>query len=83
MFIICQDIECDMSKATYIDYGNRFGIGTAQVSDVFVDDQGTVIVSLYTIYRSTNETINAIVRMAKSSQSEVDQLTFVKPILID
>lgn len=83
MFIVCQDIECDMSKATYIDYGNRFGIGTAQISEVFVDDQGTVIVSLYTIYRSTNETINAVIRMAKSSEPEVDKLTFVKPITIE
>jgi hypothetical protein len=64
MFVACQDIECNMSEA------------------LFVDDKGTVIASIRAIYTSTNDTINAVVRMAQSSQAEVDTFTFVEPTLI-
>jgi hypothetical protein len=82
MFVACQDIECNMSKAIYIDYGTHFGMNRARVSDLFVDDEGTVIASIRAIYTSTNDTINAVVRMAQSSEAEVDKLTFVEPTLI-
>ena len=82
MFVACQDIECDMSKAIYINYGARFGLKRAIVSDLFVDDEGTVIASINTKYTPTNDTINAVVQMAQSSQAEVDKLTFVEPTLI-
>ncbi|CAF3513048.1 unnamed protein product [Rotaria sp. Silwood1] len=35
MFVSCQDVECDMSRAIYINYGGaRFGLSRVQVSDV-------------------------------------------------
>ncbi|CAF0813558.1 unnamed protein product [Adineta steineri] len=83
MFVACQDIDCDMSKAVYIDYGAHFDLNRVQVSDVFVDDEGTVIASIRAVYTSTNDTINAIVRMAQSSEAEVDRFTFVEPISIN
>jgi hypothetical protein len=82
MFVACQDIDCNMSKAIYIDYGTHFGMNRVRVSDLFVDDQGTVIASIRAIYASTNDTINAVIRMAQSNQAEVDTFTFVKPTLI-
>jgi hypothetical protein len=82
MFVACQDIECNMSKAVYINYGSHFGLSRVQVSDLFVDDEGTVIASIRAIYTSTNDTINAVVRMSQSSQAEVDTFTFVEPTLI-
>ena len=78
--IACQDIECDMSKAIYVDYGARFGMDNSRVVDLFVDDEGTVIATINTKYITTNDTINAVIRMDQSSQPEVDKLTFVEPI---
>jgi hypothetical protein len=82
IFVACQDIDCNMSKAIYIDYGTHFGMNRVRVSDLFVDDQGTVIASIRAIYASTNDTINAVIRMAQSNEAEVDTFTFVKPTLI-
>jgi hypothetical protein len=82
MFVACQSIDCNMSNAIYINYGSDLGLNRAQVSDLFVNDEGTVIASIRTIYASTNDTINAVIQMAQSSQADVDKLTFVEPILI-
>ncbi|UJR11569.1 hypothetical protein I4U23_015749 [Adineta vaga] len=82
MFVICQTVECNMAEAIYIDYGAQFGLNELQVSDLFIDDEGTVIASIRAKYKATNDTINAIVRMAQSSEAAVDSLTFIEPILI-
>ena len=81
MFVACQDVECNMSKAVYINYGMHFGMNRARVTDLFVDDEGTVTAVIRTIYTSTNDTINAVIQMAQSSEPEVDKFTFVKPTL--
>jgi hypothetical protein len=83
MFVACQDVACDMSRATYINYGGtRFGLNRAYISDVFVDDQGTVSACIRTVHAPTNKTINAVVQMAQTSQAETDTLTFVEPMMI-
>ena len=82
MFVVCPNIECSMSEAVYVDYGAKFGLNRVQVNDLFVDDEGTVIASVRTTYKATNDTINAIVRMALSSETEVEKLTFVEPVVI-
>ncbi|CAF1347057.1 unnamed protein product [Adineta ricciae] len=82
MFVVCTNIECNMSEAVYVDYGAKFGLSRVQVNDLFVDDEGTVIASVRTTYKATNDTINAIVRMALSSEAEVEKLTFVEPVVI-
>ena len=81
MFVACQDVECNMSKAIYVNYGTHFGMDRARVTDLFVDDEGTVTAIIRTIYTSTNDTINAVIQMAESSEAEVDKLTFVEPTL--
>lgn len=80
LFIVCQDIECDMSKVIYIDYGIRFGIDKVRLLDLFVDDEGTTIAIFNSIYVPTNDTINAVIRMTQTNEPEVDKLTFVNPI---
>lgn len=80
MFVACQDIECDMSRAIYVNYGgDRFGLSRSSVCDFFADNQHTMISSCLTKYRPRNETINFIIQMAKTDQPEVDKLTFVQP----
>jgi hypothetical protein len=83
MFVVCQDVQCDMSQAVYVNYGGaRFGLSRARVSDVFIDNQGAVIASIRTIYMPTNDTINAIVRMGKSDQTEPETLEIIEPTLL-
>ena len=69
-----------MSRAIYVDYGgDRFGLRQVQVCDTFADERGIITASFRTIHRPTNETINAIIQMAKTDQAEVNKLTFVEP----
>lgn len=79
MFVACQDIECTMSEATYLDYGARFGLKRAQVTDLFVDDEGTAIASVMAVYQPANQTILGVIRMAQSDQPDIEAFTFVKP----
>ena len=84
MFVACQDVDCDMTKAIYTNYGGaRFGLRRPIVSDLFVDDQGTVSAIIRTIHDPTNTTINAVVQMSQMAQVEIDVLTFVKPVSIE
>ena len=84
MFVACQDTDCDMAEANYTNYGGaRFGLRRPTVSDLFVDDQGTISAIIRTIHNPTNTTINAVVQLAQTSTAEIDVLTFVKPSPIE
>ncbi|CAF2503498.1 unnamed protein product [Rotaria sp. Silwood2] len=77
MFIACGNIECtDMTNI--VDYGIRLGVNQLRVSDVFVDDQGTIIASSRVNYIKTNETMNLIVRIARTKKTKFQRLTFVQ-----
>ncbi|CAF0874090.1 unnamed protein product [Rotaria sp. Silwood1] len=78
MFIVCGNIECtDMTNI--VDYGIQLGINQLRVSDVFADDQGTIIACSRVNYIKTNETINLIVRIARTKETRLHELTFVQP----
>lgn len=84
MFVACQDVDCNMSEAIHTNYGGaRFGLTRSIVSDLFVDDQGTVSAIIRTIHDPTNTTVNAVVQMSQTDQAEIDVITFVKPIFIE
>ena len=83
-FVICQDIDCDMSRAIFVDYGGtRFKLDRAIVGDLFIDNQGITTASIRTIYLPTNETINVIVRMGLTDDPDIDRMTFVQPSLLN
>lgn len=77
MFIVCGNIECsDMTNV--VDYGIRLGVNQLRVADVFLDDQGTVIAMSRVNCEKTNQTINLIVRIARTTEKHFEGLTFVK-----
>jgi len=78
MFIICGNIECsDMTNI--VDYGVRLGVNELRVTDVFADNQGTIIASSRVIYEKTNQTINLVVRIARTQEKIFQGITFVQP----
>lgn len=76
LFIACGNIECsDMTNV--IDYGIHFGINRLRVADVFVDDQGTIIAISRVNYAKTNQTMNFIVRIARTQERQINEIKFV------
>ena len=76
IFVACGNIQCtDMSNI--VNYSDALGVDRHRVSDVFVDDQGTIIASSRVKYQKTNQTINLIVRIARTNEGLFRGLTFV------
>ncbi|CAF1260760.1 unnamed protein product [Didymodactylos carnosus] len=77
LFIVCQDVDCDMENAIIIDYGTKMGLQRVAAHDLFIDDQQIVTIAMRVQYQ--NSTVMAFVRMAKSDQPEIEKLTLVEP----
>jgi hypothetical protein len=78
MFIVCGNIQCsDMTNI--VDYGIHLGVNELRVTDVFADNQGTIIASSRVIYEKTNQTINLVVRIARTQEKIFQGITFVQP----
>lgn len=76
LFIVCGNIQCtDMTNV--IDYGIPLGVNQLRVSDVFADDEGTIIASSRVNNMKTNQTINLIVRIARTNRTNFYESTFI------